>query len=55
MRFGKWIITLLILLVLIIGGIWWWKSPSSQKVKEKAADKVMPTIGVASNGNERGP
>jgi LEA14-like dessication related protein len=48
MRFNKWLVTLLVLLVLAGVGIWWWKSPSSEKVKENAADKVMPTLGVAS-------
>jgi LEA14-like dessication related protein len=28
--------------------LWWWKSPASDKTKEKAANKVMPAIGVAS-------
>lgn len=48
MRVNKWLIVLLVLLVLAGVGIWWWKSPSSENAKEKAADKVMPTIGVAS-------
>lgn len=37
-----------VLLVLAGVGIWWWKSPSSDQAKEKAADKLMPSIGVAS-------
>lgn len=48
MRNGKWLWILVVLLVLVAGGIWWWKSPSSDKVKDRAADKVMPSIGVAS-------
>ncbi|SKC09348.1 NDR1/HIN1-like protein [Dyadobacter psychrophilus] len=48
MRFNKWYIISLLILLLAGAGIWWWKSPSSDQAKEKAADKVMPTIGVAS-------
>lgn len=48
MRFNKWFIVLLVLLVAAGAGLWWWKSPSADKAKEKAADKLMPTIGVAS-------
>jgi LEA14-like dessication related protein len=44
----KVLIVLLILLALVVSGIWWWKSTSSDKAKEKAMGKVMPTIGVAS-------
>jgi len=48
MRSGKWLIVLLVVAVLIGAGIWWWKSPDSDAAKQKAADKVMPTVGVAS-------
>jgi LEA14-like dessication related protein len=48
MRFNKWLIVLLVLLVLAGLGIWWWKSPSSDALKDKAADKVLPTVTVAS-------
>ena len=48
MRSGKWLIVLLVVAVLIGAGIWWWKSPGSDAAKQKAADKVMPTVGVAS-------
>jgi len=48
MRFNKWYVILLLVLLLAGAGIWWWKSPGSDRAKEKAAEKVMPTIGVAS-------
>lgn len=48
MRSGKWLIVLLVIAVLVGVGIWWWKSPGSDEAKQKAADKVMPTVGVAS-------
>ena len=48
MRVNKSLIILLVFLILAGVGIWWWKSPSSDKVKEKTADKLMPTIGIAS-------
>jgi LEA14-like dessication related protein len=48
MRSRNWLIVLLIVAVLVGAGIWWWKSPSSDKAKQKAADKVTPTVGVAS-------
>ncbi|WP_031527677.1 NDR1/HIN1-like protein [Dyadobacter crusticola] len=47
MRISKWLIVLLVLVVLAGAGIWWWKSPSSDKAKQKAADKVTPTVGIA--------
>ena len=46
MRVNKWLIALLVLLILAGAGIWWLKSPSSDKIKEKTADKLMPSIGV---------
>jgi LEA14-like dessication related protein len=48
MRVRKWLIVLLVLVVVAGVGIWWWKSPSSDQAKKKAADKVTPTVGVAS-------
>ncbi|WP_439556106.1 LEA type 2 family protein [Dyadobacter sp.] len=48
MRISKGLIVLLVLIILVGAGIWWWKSPSSDKTKQKAADKLAPTVGVAS-------
>ncbi|MCF2446716.1 LEA type 2 family protein [Dyadobacter sp. CY345] len=48
MNLNKWIIALIVLILLAGAGFWWWKSPVSDKAKEKAVDRVMPTIGVAS-------
>jgi LEA14-like dessication related protein len=47
MRSRKWLIALLVLMVLAGAGVWWWKSPSSDQAKQKAADKVSPTLGIA--------
>ena len=48
MRINKWMIILLVILVVAGVGIWWLKSPASDKIKEKTADKLMPSIGVTS-------
>ncbi|MCE7064946.1 LEA type 2 family protein [Dyadobacter sp. CY326] len=48
MRSNRWLIVLLVVAVLVGIGIWWWKSPTSDVAKQKAVDKVTPTVSVAS-------
>jgi LEA14-like dessication related protein len=45
-RSGKWI--LIVLAIVAAAGYWWWMSPASEKTKSDVAEKVTPTIGVAS-------
>jgi LEA14-like dessication related protein len=48
MRSNKGIIIIVVLLLLAGAAFWWWKSPSSESTKEKAADKLAPSVSVAS-------
>ena len=48
MRSNKGIIIIIVLILIAGAAFWWWKSPSSESTKEKAADKLAPSLNVAS-------
>lgn len=48
MRSNKWLIILAVLVIAGLAGWWWLRSPASDTAKEKAADKLTPTLSVAS-------